>query len=134
MKRHSRFTRVALLLVAAGLFGGLNSVHAANAPATTPGYEAADPRLQRYERMGKLMDEMQAQMAVMSKQMADPKLTEKERKAIGADMKRMSSVMRRMSGLTDRPSMKDAEAHKAFDAMGKDMSAMQKRREAAATK
>lgn len=129
MKRHSRFTKVALLLLAGGLLGGLQPVLAAEQPATTPSYEA-DPRLQRHHRMGELMDQMQAQMGVMSKKMADPKLTAQERKAMAEDMKRMASMMRRMSGLIDRPTMKDAEFKKQMAAMRKEMADMQKRHDA----
>lgn len=133
MKRHSRFTKAALLLVAGGLLGGLHPVRAADQPAATPGYET-DPRLQRHHRMGELMDQMQAQMGVMSKKMADPKLTAQARKTMGEDMKRMASMMRRMSGLVDRPSMQNAEAQKQMDGMARDMSAMQKRHEPPAAK
>lgn len=128
MKRYSMFAKVALLLAVVSLLGGLQPVAAAESSATTPGYEA-DPGLQRHHRMSELMNQMQAQVGVMSKRMADPKLTAKQRKAMAEDMKRMASMMHRMSGLADRPSMKEPEARKQLDAMANGMAAMQKRHE-----
>lgn len=134
MRNHSRFTKVGLLFAAGSFVAALNPVLAASGPAATAGYEAADPRLQRYGRMGELMEQMQEEMGAMSKRVADPKLTAQERKTMGEDMKRMASMMRRMSGLVDRPSMKDAEARKQMDDMAKQMSAMQKHHQPGAAK
>ena len=133
---HLRLQRKRLaMLIFAGVLSASVVAHAAqaaaDAPATGPGY-GSTPDIQRHHRMGELMDQMQTQMAAMSKKMADPGLTAEERKTMSEDMKRMAAMMRRMSGLVDRPSMKDAEARKQMDEMQKAMAAMQKRHQQAA--
>jgi hypothetical protein len=128
MKHESKSAITALLFSAAGFAAGLPPALAAEQPSAAAAYEA-DPRLQRHHRMAELMEQMQAQMGIMSKRMADPKLTEQERKSMSEDMKRMGSMMRRMSGLTDRASMRDADASKQMDEMQKQMEAMRKRHE-----
>lgn len=97
------------------------------APRTGPASEAS-PMFQRHHAMAGIMKEMVQEMGRMQEEMERGDSTPAMRKQMAAKMKRMSDMMKRMSGWADRPTMKEPEAHRQYEAMRKQMDEMSKSR------